>query len=629
MKDEIDKHFLKKFHFQELEMKSFSCKNPFGNPSWKVPELENLKIHLNCTKGLLSNMEAERWHVHTSYTNRAGAVFQKVKSEVCPELLTQAWLKFYECLAQFDLIDNIPPGNFELKSVHLCEAPGAFVTSLNHFLNLHHPDMEFSWFAVTLNPYYEGNSRKSMIADDRFIHNTLGHWNFGQDDTGDIMEWCNVNAILQGKGKHVNIVTADGSIDCAGNPGEQEKSLAKLHWCETIAALLLLNPGGSYVLKMFTFFEHSAVSLLYFLRLSFEDLHVFKPCTSKEGNSEVYIIAVRYTQTQEMQQLLRTIQAQVYERQIDISSNALFLLSEIPEGFLRDIISCATIFKDHQEEAIMRNLTLYNVPLEEQKLTATRKKIAKRYVEKYGLRSIAVTKQILGPENLRESSLWNFKPFHKKILDSLPLTVTPELFTKLQSELKEIDFFLEKVKFLKWVNRAKQDWKNKTCHTYGKSYGIIRNTKFCHAYIFRVFEFLGELSLELKFKSFFETLDEKRQCFLINNFLDTSTKICTGGNFEIRCPLLSRFSVASLWIISLLFSQIEFHCGSEPFIRFVGYQEETVVLNWMRQLDQKLLNFVNIPTLFQNSFYNLVTRYNTKLLLEFSLSIINTMLLLC
>lgn len=34
-------------------------------------------------------MEAERWHEHTSYTNRAGAVFQKVKSEVCPELLTQ------------------------------------------------------------------------------------------------------------------------------------------------------------------------------------------------------------------------------------------------------------------------------------------------------------------------------------------------------------------------------------------------------------------------------------------------------------------------------------------------------------------------------------------------------------
>ncbi|XP_059352783.1 cap-specific mRNA (nucleoside-2'-O-)-methyltransferase 2-like isoform X2 [Daphnia carinata] len=575
MEDEIDKYFLKKFQFQQLEIQSFSCENPFGNSSWKVPELQNLKIHLNCTKGFLSHMEAERWHVHTSYTNRAGAVFQKVKSEVCPELLTQ-----------------------------------------------------FSWLAATLNPYYEGNCRKSMIGDDRFIHNTLCHWNFGHDDTGDIMEWCNVNAILQWKGNHVNLVTADGSIDCAGNPGEQEKHLAKLHWCETISALLLLSPGGSYVLKMFTFFEHSAVSLLYLLRLSFEDLNVFKPCTSKEGNSEVYVIALRYTQTQEMQKLLSIIQAQVYERKVDISLNALFSLSEIPKGFLRDIINCATLFKDHQEEAIMRNLTLYNVPLQEKKLAATRKNVAQRYMQKYGLRSIAVTKQILGPENLRESSLWNFQPYYEKNLDSSPPTVTPELCTKLQSELKEIDFFLEKVKSLKWVNRAKQDWKNKTCYTYGKSYDIIRHTKFCHAYIFRVFKFLGELSLNLKSKSFFETLKETEQSFLINSFLDVSPMICTGGNFELRRPVLSRFSVASLWIISLLFSQVEFHSESDPLIRFVGYHEEAVILNWMRQLDRKLLNFVELPSLFQNSFYNLVTRYNSKLLLEFSIEILNTMLLL-
>ncbi|XP_045031722.1 cap-specific mRNA (nucleoside-2'-O-)-methyltransferase 2 isoform X3 [Daphnia magna] len=576
MQDEIDKYFLKKFQFQQLGNKSFSCTNLFGNPSWKVPELENLKIHLNCTKGLLSHMEAERWHEHTSYTNRAGAVFQKVKSEVCPELLTQ-----------------------------------------------------FSWLAATLNPYYEGNSSKSMIGDHRFIHNTLCYWNFGHDDTGDIMEWCNVNAILQCKGRHVNLVTADGSIDCAENPGEQEKHLAKLHWCETISALLLLSPGGSYVLKMFTFFEHTAVSLLYILRLSFEDLHVFKPCTSKEGNSEVYIIALRYTQTHEIQKLLRIIQAQVYERKIDISSNALFSLSEIPEGFLRDIISCATLFKDHQEEAIMRNLTLYNVPLQGKELAATKKKVAKRYMQKYGLRSIPLTKQILGPENLRERSLWNLQPYHEKNLGSLPLTVTPELFTKLQFELKEIDLFLEKVKFLKWVNRAKEDWKDKIYHTYGKSYGIIRNTKFCHAYIFRVFEFLRELSLDLKSKSFFEALDETGQVFLINNFLDVSPIIGTGGNFETRCPVLSRFSVASVWIISLFFSQVEFDFENDTLIRFVGYHEEPLILNWMRHLDPKLLNFVEIPTLFQNSFYNLITRYNTKLLLEFSLSIINTMLLLC
>lgn len=76
----------------------------------------------------------------------------------------------------------------------------------------------------------------------------------------------------------------------------------------------MFNVGGSFVLKMFTLFEHSSVSLLYVLFLSFEELHVFKPCTSKEGNSEVYILAIRYNKSEEIDYLARLIWFHVYDR---------------------------------------------------------------------------------------------------------------------------------------------------------------------------------------------------------------------------------------------------------------------------------------------------------------------------
>jgi len=49
------------------------------------------------------------------------------------EMCTQAWCKFHEVLGTFPAIARLSATR-ELNTVHLCEAPGAFITSLNHFL---------------------------------------------------------------------------------------------------------------------------------------------------------------------------------------------------------------------------------------------------------------------------------------------------------------------------------------------------------------------------------------------------------------------------------------------------------------------------------------------------------------
>ena len=65
-----------------------------------------------------------------------GKVVSEIKSRYNAELCTQAWCKFHEILASHDVV---PPSvllqpKARLNSIHLCEAPGAFITSLNHYL---------------------------------------------------------------------------------------------------------------------------------------------------------------------------------------------------------------------------------------------------------------------------------------------------------------------------------------------------------------------------------------------------------------------------------------------------------------------------------------------------------------
>ena len=74
------------------------------------------------------------------------------------------------------------------------------------------------------------------------------------------------------------------------------RTTSPLHFCEMVAALGMLARGGNMLLKAFTLFEHSTLAMLHLMGALFDELHVFKPATSKPGNSETYIIAKGFTE---------------------------------------------------------------------------------------------------------------------------------------------------------------------------------------------------------------------------------------------------------------------------------------------------------------------------------------------
>ena len=103
-------------------------------------------------------------------------------------------------------------------------------------------------------------------------------------------------------------VTADGSVNIQNNPGEQEAMVALIHISEVITALQLLKPGGSLIVKLFTFFEVHTISLLYLLNCCFQKMTAFKPFTSKPGNSEVYFILQCFHPISNLQSHLNILQ---------------------------------------------------------------------------------------------------------------------------------------------------------------------------------------------------------------------------------------------------------------------------------------------------------------------------------
>ncbi|XP_028665439.1 cap-specific mRNA (nucleoside-2'-O-)-methyltransferase 2 [Erpetoichthys calabaricus] len=360
------------YEVKELFNKTFTYLKP-SDGEWQIPNpnealkykpslydgLQSLKVSLNEIKDLLSDKDLEVWHQHTTFTNRAGKVISHVKNTVNAEICTQAWCKFYEILGNFPLLPKTALQNGELNSVHLCEAPGAFIASLNHYLKSNSIFCDWTWVANTLNPYHEANDNDMMIMDDRLIASTLPWWFFGSEDTGDIMILKHL-VELQNFTKNmvsIHLVTADGSFDCQLNPDEQEALVAPLHYCEAIAALMLLSHGGSFVLKMFTLYEHSSICLLYLLNCCFEKVHVFKPATSKSGNSEVYIVCLKYNGKELVRPLLSKM---IRNFGNEVVTHALFPCHLIPESFLQQHQECCTFFHKLQIATINENLCLFN-----------------------------------------------------------------------------------------------------------------------------------------------------------------------------------------------------------------------------------------------------------------------------
>lgn len=151
------------------------------------------------------------WNKLAKQSNKPQRVVQKLR-EQSVEMATIAWAKMYECLNRYKFfppasvssdqgtilmrvpgLDHTPaqalrrtedPNRWAGVTVHLCEAPGAFVAATNHFIRTKVDYLDWDWRALTLSPYFVGNDSAAMVEDDALIVQTKPNWHFGSDESG-------------------------------------------------------------------------------------------------------------------------------------------------------------------------------------------------------------------------------------------------------------------------------------------------------------------------------------------------------------------------------------------------------------------------------------------------------------
>ncbi|KAL5287402.1 CMTR2.2 family protein [Megaselia abdita] len=476
-----------------------------------------------------------------------------------------------------------------------------------------------------------------MITDDRLLLYTINNWIFAEDFTGNIMSHKNINEISKEclKLGSIDLVTADGSIDCTEIPDIQEEVVFSLNFAEICAALNILSEGGSFVLKVFTLFEACTVSVMYFLNCVFEEVSVFKPATSSCGNSEVYVICINFQRNAEHFE-------SVFQRFLENVDNGdvtpIFPENSIPRGYLFEHEICCRLFMGYQISIIKNNIASYenSSNFEYKNMERFKGIFFKEYMQRYSVQPIPKSRTILWKHRVKvqyknnplvHSGSFTERCEFKKLEKSEQLSILKNKFLSLKDFVKwphstdsihfcslgtPIEVNLITCKPITDVPSSKfigfellKHFRKEIENTFGKSL-------FCY-FTKDPIEFVADdkvIRFKMK-KSFGESEKVFFQNILIVLRKNKPNKVVL-RNFIF----LTHFSVSLLRILCSVFEDLWFTESGEIALENCK-QSEWYVLNSI-ECEENVFSFLDIIHLHKNDFNEAVTNFNDQLLVKFT-----------
>ena len=200
---------------------------------------------------------------------------------------TNAWLKMYEMIGQLDLC----PATGTVRVFCNAELPGAFVAAWHHYAETR-SQATLEWAACSL---WSDTWDDGVLGDQYGLAaGTPDRWLMSSDMRGDLTRVRDVARLVDCVRRRigpVDVYCSDAGIDVGQASDQQEELTAPVHLGQVVTGLAVLRPGGTMVVKTFTFTKPWSAALLGVCRAAFDDVSLVKPVTSRAANSEVYLVS--------------------------------------------------------------------------------------------------------------------------------------------------------------------------------------------------------------------------------------------------------------------------------------------------------------------------------------------------
>ena len=220
--------------------------------------------------------------IYTSYNKK-----RKNDSISLYSPISRSYFKLWEIFYNYDIF-KYASDNKTYQCAHLAEGPGGFMEASINYSNKKNKKNSYFW-GLTLRPNDE------YVPDWNKIKKICKNEKNCQIEYGDLYNYEDVfNFIFGLKYKEIDLVTADGGFDYSSDFNGQELNSCQIIYSEIAVALNILKKNGCFVIKMFDLFSLTSIQCMQLLVENFKEVHIYKPETSRQANSEKYIVCLYF-----------------------------------------------------------------------------------------------------------------------------------------------------------------------------------------------------------------------------------------------------------------------------------------------------------------------------------------------